>query len=800
MRSSSISRLSRRAGVIGLTVMLALVVTAPSARADLIFLKDGFVLVGRVREERAQIVDRTSKSSYTVPKGFFFVDDGPRRFFFSPLQVQAKDRTFLRPHVRASWFRKVVLPNYQGMPVIVEMVDTPEFNDRWERDVQYRTTTYKIKVPQRLQELNSFFAAADSTKHFNWRAYYLTRELGLEHVRKLLALHPDFNETFTLATWVRATPRARADRRFHLYSFFLRAGWYKAAESTLDGMLRDFPFTKAKVEKARSNLRALQAARCMEEIRRAQRAGRRKDLAALLVKFPEKDADLKAIGEVRVLKGKLKAADKKLKEARRLLAKLLKEVKGAEQRKLFGDAVPVLLAGLHRDNLDRLELFLDHARRQERFQTKKGPTAADLLSLAVTGWLQGNIAAQTRFDVASQLWEARTLALDYLKSDDEAARKKLLDRYISQKNILGVDEVAQMLSMLPPPRAEAKLPQGVTEQKLNGITYTLQLPREYHHGRAYPVLFVLHDAKETTADMVKRWADLAGREGYILVAPHWQQTAGGNYAYSEAEHDTVLKTLGDLRQRFHVDCNRVFLFGLGQGGNMAYDVGLSHPDLFAGVLPMAAAPQYYIPRYWPNAQYLPFYVVGGDHVGDPNKWTREQLEKWIPHGYPVVFVQYKGRGMEWFGGELKPMFDWMNRKKRTTPVTQLGRFGAGAFGDEFTTLRHADNHFYWVSSNAIANGAVMPGKWNASRLGATVNAYIDPQLNQIRVNTRGFLQVTVWLARDAKVDFDKPLTVRVNGRISFRRVVKPNLLTLLEDYRRRGDRDSLFVARIELKP
>ena len=503
---------------------------------------------------------------------------------------------------------------------------------------------------------------------------------------------------------------------------------------------------------------------------------------------------------MRALKTKYAAADVKLKEVRHLLTKLLAEVKGGDRRRLFAAAVPALLAELRRDDLGRLETFLDLARRQEKFKTKNGPGAADLLGLAVTGWLQGKGSAQTRFDVTTQLWEARAFALAYLKNDDEGEREKLLKKYVSQKNVLGVDEVAQMISLLPPPRAEAKLPQGVTVQKFDGVTYTLQLPREYHHGRRYPLLFVLHDANEKPGDMIARWADLAAREGYILAAPHWQQAMGAGYGYSEAEHDTVLKTLRDLRLRFHVDCDRVLLFGLGQGGNMAYDVGLSHPDLFAGVLPMAATPTLFVRRYWPNAQYLPFYVVGGDHVGDPNKWTREQFEKWIPHGYPVIYVQYKGRGMEWFGGELPSMFDWMNRKKRNTPVTQLGKYGDGTFGNEFCTMRKTDNHFYWLSTDRIAPGCLMGNKWNSARLGATLVGSIDPQLNQIRINHRGFRQVSVWLARDAKVDFDKPLTVRVNGAIRWQGKVKPNLATLLEDYYRRGDRERLFVARIDLKP
>src|SRR6266699_2598908 len=72
--------------------------------------------------------------------------------------------------------------------------------------------------------------------------------------------------------------------------------------------------------------------------------------------------------------------------------------------------------------------------------------------------------------------------------------------------------------------------------------------------------------------------------------------------------------------------------------------------------------------YWANAQYLPLYIVGGDHTGAPDKTIRKLFETWVPHNYPALFVEYKGRGLEWFGGEVPYLFDWMSRKRRNTPV------------------------------------------------------------------------------------------------------------------------------------
>ena len=50
------------------------------------------------------------------------------------------------------------------------------------------------------------------------------------------------------------------------------------------------------------------------------------------------------------------------------------------------------------------------------------------------------------------------------------------------------------------------------------------------------------------------------------------------------------------------------------------------------------------------------------------------------------------------------------------------------------------------------------------------------------------------------VDFDKPVTVRVNGHpLWSNRKVQPSLTTLLEDFYQRGDRRRLFVARIDFE-
>jgi len=193
----------------------------------------------------------------------------------------------------------------------------------------------------------------------------------------------------------------------------------------------------------------------------------------------------------------------------------------------------------------------------------------------------------------------------------------------------------------------------------------VKLPPEYRHSRPYPVLIVLHEAGEKPSDMIQRWAEAAAENGYILLAPEWQVSPNGKYTYSEAEHLTVLNALRDLRRRFNTDEDRVFLFGLGEGGAMAFDVGLGHPDLFAGVLPMGAAPQFHAELCWRNAQYLPFYVVYGSQGPDHDK-LKDLFNNWvILRAYPQLWIDYKGRGIEWYGGESAQhvRLDWRTKRR-----------------------------------------------------------------------------------------------------------------------------------------
>jgi dienelactone hydrolase len=416
----------------------------------------------------------------------------------------------------------------------------------------------------------------------------------------------------------------------------------------------------------------------------------------------------------------------------------------------------------------------------------------------------GSAAAETKVTTAMRVWRGRQLVQAYRKAGP-GQRAALVNKGADDDKPPTVDEMLQLLPLMPPLDPDKKLPAGITQQKTLGTTYELQLPDEYQHGRPTPVLIVLHQAGETANAMMNRWADTARAEGFILAAPSWSQGGNGGYAFTSTEQDTVVETLRDLRRRFNVDSDRVFLFGFGEGGTMAFDVGLSHPDLFAGVLPMCGNPDaQYCRSYWPNAQYLPFYVVSGEAMGTAAKACKELFEKWVPKGFVGIHVQYKGRGQEWFSGEVQSMFEWMIHKRRSIPATQLGQFGAVGLGCEFHSHRATDTHFYWLTADSVHQRHFLTGNPVVDRqiFPARLSATLNPAANSVLINVAGYEKVTVWLPREAKLDLEKPITIRINtpsGTSMQRRTVSPSLTTLLDDFCQRLDHQRLYVAKLELR-
>jgi enterochelin esterase-like enzyme len=821
------------------------------APADEIILKDGHILTGYVKRESKTIIDPASHEPIILRDGFFMIDDHARRTVFNPAQVAEVIDKNLPPEETVVSPRYTLVPSSKKIPIIREEVRAGPWNEKWNRAWEFRTPftppgkAYSIE--QHMAGLTPTFTRIDATTGYNWSICYLTSELGPQQVSKLLALHPDFQETrkevirnqlqiqgilaFGSLGPLHIAPFAilksdlseeeKAARRFRAFSFFVQAGWFPEAEAKLDSIAKDFPSQKEKVDAARAKMKALRALLTLEEIRLARKAGRHEAAQRLLKDFPDALVSERELSEIRTLRSNYETAVQNTNDARRYLEGLIRATSSKPVPPLLIEAAKAIHDEIQLDDflpqkegepVGRLDVFLTQAKQADARKAKSQTpdyNESQLLSFAATGWVMGNTFAESKSEAALRLWKARQFALGFMNKASESDRLESIKKYnADKKEALPADEMAQLVPYLPPfdPEKDVSKTAVETKTRLPGsrtevTPYVYLLPPEYHHGRAHPVLLVLHDDIDGPNDMIRRWSEYAGKHGYILVAPEWRPGWGDDkkdYRFSVDENRTVLNVLRDVRRRFSVDSDRVFLSGLGQGGVMSYDVGLGHPDLFAGVIPMGGAPFFHAQRYWRNGQYLPFYVVCGDHAGEFHKENYNIMRDMMPRNFPMIYVQYKGRGAEWFGGEVPAIFDWMDRKKRANPQFKLGTDGlGGTLGEEFCTMRKMDNHFYWLSTDGIAKRCLNEeGEWKSSRMAATVTATIKN--NVVTARIYGIEDLTIWLGRGT-VDFNKKFAVWVNNSVRLQnKVISPNLEVLLGDLFDRCDRQRLFLDKVVL--
>ncbi len=245
-------------------------------------------------------------------------------------------------------------------------------------------------------------------------------------------------------------------------------------------------------------------------------------------------------------------------------------------------------------------------------------------------------------------------------------------------------------------------------------TYYVQLPPEYDPSRRYPMIVSLHAVGMDPEMQIDWWAGdkparhgQAGRNGYIVIAPAWTVEHQRQYEGSAREHAVVLGCVRDACRRFAVDTDRVFLSGHSTGGDAAWDIGVSHPDLWAGVMPISAESLYACKFYTDNARQLPFYVVLGELDGGRMARDAMVLDRYLKNGFNTTVVEYLGRGHEHFVDEQLPLLDWMSRYKRSFPLPREREFNV-------STMRTTDNRFWWAEvENLPPNAAV--ANWPAPR-------------------------------------------------------------------------------------
>jgi phospholipase/carboxylesterase len=121
------------------------------------------------------------------------------------------------------------------------------------------------------------------------------------------------------------------------------------------------------------------------------------------------------------------------------------------------------------------------------------------------------------------------------------------------------------------------------------------LPTGYEPNYPYPLLVFFH-GHGGNEEQIMRLAPRLSRRNYICIGLRGTQLLGQRsdgslgYTWGTSEQsdtlveDYVLRAVEQTRRNYHVHSERIYLAGFCEGATLAYRLGLTFPERFAGVI------------------------------------------------------------------------------------------------------------------------------------------------------------------------------------------------------------------------
>lgn len=224
--------------------------------------------------------------------------------------------------------------------------------------------------------------------------------------------------------------------------------------------------------------------------------------------------------------------------------------------------------------------------------------------------------------------------------------------------------------------------------------YHFYIPENYNPQKRYAILFSLHglvsrDKLIPEEEFIKkrsRWADEAKKEEFIYILPMGR--AGATW-WNEIGAKHILKILEDLKRKYNIDENKVFLSGFSDGGSGAYYMALNHSTPFAGFISLnghiGVAQLSGNLIYLPNLYNRPLYIVNtGKDWLYPVEEVTPYIEKICEVAGEITFKVYQEIGHNFgYGNREKPLIlefikntereSFPSRLKWETSSLDLGR-------------------------------------------------------------------------------------------------------------------------------
>ena len=758
------------------------------ASATDVVVKDGRTLSGKVSAPIASLVieKSTVAPSNPPPRSIQMLDDDLRRVYVPLSSVREVNQA---PAITVKETFRLTQRTMRNGPAIKSVgpfIDTP-FDEWGRRTVTMLTTKGPVAVIQGITVITPEWCKVEGISHV-WDMRLATSSIPRDVLAKILRKQ--------------IKNLQQIDDRLKLARFYIHSVRLEEAQAELQAILADFPgdAIKPQLQAEIATLYRMKSERYLSELRQLRTAGQYAKVAKFLEKFPTENIPGDMLQAAREMLNELKVLDERRKTILDKFNEVLGKIGASTTRKEIAPLYTEMKAELTLNTLDRFAPFLQN-------MNDDAIAPDDKAALAISGWIMGPDAAVSKLSMALSAYRMREAIRAYINDPTLLSRVQRFSTMNSEE-AAGLPNVAAIIANMKPPLDTPPNPEhpDFFELQIPGlqnqaaVPYVVQLPPEYDPLRRYPAIVTLHGSGTTAEHQVDWWAGptrsdgprrgQAGRYGYIVIAPAWGLDHQKEYGYSARETNAVLGCLHDACCRFAIDTDRVFLTGHSMGGDAAWDQGLAHPDLWAGVIPIVAKCEKYVIHYTQNAKMVPLYFVCGELDGTKMQSNAQQFDLYLQRRYSTTVVEYQGRGHEEFSDEILHLFDWM------------GRYHRDFYPREFdcATMRSWDNFFWWLEVTKLsAGGLIDPDEWTMRRNFHPVEVKSSRNAaNGLSAQCMGAGVLNIWVSPQL-FDLSRQITIAVNGQsVNPKGAALPNLKVLLEDVRTRGDRQHPFWAKIEM--
>jgi predicted esterase len=337
---------------------------------------------------------------------------------------------------------------------------------------------------------------------------------------------------------------------------------------------------------------------------------------------------------------------------------------------------------------------------------------------------------------------------------------------------------------------------------------SFRIPKGYDPRKPWPLVLAFHPTGGNGEVMIRLLAHRLGDriESFVVAAPTDYQPLNVDSQRSwKPEHRAVLR---GIKQRVHVDSDRVYAVGFSQGGYATWSYAAFYGDELAGAAPVActfdAAPE--VPGLWelfmPNLASVPMLHVWGSKDELPVSGIdlktlagrANALNERVAKLTPELALDVLNYRVEGGGHAFEPPADLLTRLlgggRLAHPAKVHHRFRYLVQGRASWLEALSWDGEQWGIGPQRVEGSI--GQMIADRAGALDGEVVG---QEIRVATRHVGSFVIWIG-DGMVDWSKPIKIVANGREVFEGTIAPNLGVCLTQAARTLDFDRLRWAGI----